>query len=69
MSTEITDADRRALERMPDEIWFGVDDIRGAITNPRYRCERLQQRGLLEYEVVGDDYRNLESRWRKLPRT
>lgn len=59
----LSEADRRALSRMPDKGWFKVDDIL-QIQCPRFRCERLTNRGMLEWKVVGD-YPNFESLWRK----
>lgn len=60
----LTASDRLALSRMPDG-WFGLYDLPPVIHNSAYRCQRLVERGLLEWEVVGELPHNLESRWRK----
>ena len=66
LKPELTDADKYALERMPDEGWFSEHDLPAVIRCPRYRCERLVEKGVLEWEVIGQ-YPQLESRWRKVP--
>lgn len=45
-------ADLTALERMP-EGWFDAMDLPGVIRCPRFRCDRLEKRGLLESKYVG----------------
>lgn len=59
----LSEADKYALSRMP-KGWFSVDDLPPIIRCPRFRCERLTDRGMLEWRVVGE-YPHFESRWRK----
>ncbi len=49
------------------EGWFFVHDLSFMIRNPRWRCDRLVGLKALESEVVGDDLRELKTRYRKLP--
>lgn len=61
---KLTEADTHALSRMPNG-WFRADDLPPVVRSPRYRCERLTERGTLEWRVVGE-YPHLESEWRKV---
>lgn len=60
----LTEADRHALGRMPNG-WFDADNLPPIVRCPRYRCERLKDRGVLEWRVIGE-YPNLKSEWRKI---
>lgn len=67
MSTDtptLTEADRDALEQMPSG-WFSADDLPYNIRCPRFRCERLRDRGKLEWRVVGQ-HPHLQSEYRKV---
>lgn len=62
----LSEADKFALARMPDEGWFSLDDVPYSIRCPAFRCERLTDRGMLEWRVIGDLPHNLTSQWRKV---
>lgn len=53
----LTDADRAALDDLPDSGWFDV--AHAQVTRPSYRCGRLEAAGYLERRVV--DLRALAS--------
>lgn len=61
---KLSTADVKALERMPDEGWFDINDLPYSIRCPRYRCDRLVERGVLETQVTGE-YPHLKSEYRK----
>lgn len=46
----LTDADRAALDDLPDSGWFDV--AHAPVTRPSYRCGRLEAAGYLERRVV-----------------
>lgn len=60
----LTPADKDALKRMPDGIWFGWVGLDFMIRNPRYRCDRLANAHVLERRVVGD-FPDLRTEYRK----
>lgn len=61
---KLTEADTYAMSRMPDG-WFTADDVPPVVRCPYFRCERLRDRGLLEWRVTGE-IPNLQSEWRKV---
>lgn len=61
---KLTKADKDALSLMPDE-WFSPDNLHHMIRNPRFRCDRLRDMGLLEWRVVGA-LPDLKSEYRKI---
>lgn len=64
-SPTLTDADRYALKHLPAG-WFGLRRIPFLVRNPRWRCERLTEKGMLESRVVGK-WPDTEAQWRKTP--
>jgi hypothetical protein len=63
--SQLTEADRRALERLPDGDWFSIHEVSYMVRCPRYRCDRLVEKGALEWRVTGE-YPHLESEYKKL---
>lgn len=63
MSSSLTEADLHALKCMPDK-WFKASDLPFTIRCPRYRCERLTEKGVLDSRVIGE-YPHFVSEWRK----
>ena len=61
----LTKADEETLQRFPDGRWFNLYDVGPYVKNPRYRCERLVERGKLESRVVVE-YPDLTGEWRKV---
>jgi hypothetical protein len=61
----LSEADRHALSRLPDNGWFCVGDVSYMVRNPRYRCDRLVEKGALEDRVVGE-IPHLHTEYRKL---
>lgn len=64
---QATPADLKALERLPEGVWFFVDQVHFMVINPRWRCDRLKARGFLESEVVESKSGALVTRFRRLP--
>lgn len=62
-----TKADEEALKLLPDSEWFSLRKVPWQVRNPRYRCDRLTELGLLERRVV-TNYPDIDTQWRKLPR-
>lgn len=50
---KMTDADRKALERLPDG-WFKRDDVSYIVRCPEYRLQRLVDRGKVERKIEGN---------------
>lgn len=53
-----TKADREALEKLPDKIWFTADDVCLKIRRPSYRLTRLFLQGCLLGKKVIVEYEN-----------
>lgn len=64
-SQSLSEADRHALSKLPDNDWFGIDGVSYTVRSPRYRCDRLVEKGILENRVVGD-VPHLRTEYRKL---
>lgn len=62
MSKELTEADIHALKKLPDG-WFRTEHL--PINRPLYRCERLHERGVLEWRVLGT-YPDIRREYRKI---
>lgn len=67
-SAALTDADRYALKRLPDEGWFNLTAVPYTVKNPRFRCDRLVKLGALKSRVVGA-WPYLQTEWKKQPNT
>ncbi len=65
MKGDITEADKKAMAMLPDGWFFPEHDCTFLIRSPRYRCQRLEEAGILESKVEGDDIRNLRTLYRK----
>ena len=63
-SASLSAADNAALARLPDGRWFGLRDVTYMVKNPRWRCDRLAEKGVLESRVVGE-WPAIETQWRK----
>lgn len=59
---ELTEADNHALKQLPDG-WFRADYL--PINRPLYRCERLEERNVLESRILGA-YPDLWREYRKI---
>ena len=64
MSGILSKSDKEALDLLPSDCWFGVDEVSYKIRCPRFRLDRLEQKGMLESRVDGD-YSNLKTMWFK----
>ena len=64
----ITKADRDALARLPEGCWFFIDQVSYMVRNPRWRCDRLTDFGLLESEVVKQRYESIPGAFGYVPR-
>lgn len=67
VGSALTRADKDALARMPDNDWFGIDDLSFMIRNPRWRCDRLTAAGYLKSKVIGEYPNELKTVYRKKP--
>jgi hypothetical protein len=47
----LTAVDKDALRRLP-EGWFELNQVSYIVRNPRYRCDRLVDRGVLERKCI-----------------
>jgi hypothetical protein len=65
VDSALTAADKAALEWLPAD-WFGLNKVTFRVRNPRWRCDRLTQKGMLESRVIGE-YPDIQSQWRKTP--
>lgn len=63
MPSPTTKADMEALARLPQEGWFDIRAVSYMVRNPRYRCDRLVEKGLLESRVVGT-YPDIKTEWK-----
>lgn len=50
---KLTNADKRTLAITPETGWFHPFDLPHIVRCSEYRCERLEQRGMLISRVVG----------------
>jgi len=66
----LTDADRAALDDLPDSGWFDV--AHAPIARPSYRCARLEAAGMLERRVVDlqivDGHPSARTEYRRHPK-
>lgn len=62
-SAPLTEGDKAALALLPTDGWFPVWAVNYMVKNPRWRCDRLVERGALESRVVGN-YPNLRTEYR-----
>lgn len=62
----LTPADRDALQRLP-KGWFEARDVPFMVRNARFRRDRLVERKKLERRVVGGDFFDLRTQFRRLP--
>ena len=60
----LTKADTDALKQLPAG-WFTIHRVPFMVKNPRYRCDRLTMRGMLESRVQGT-YPMFHTEWRKI---
>lgn len=65
MSKQLTDADTRAIKHMP-EGWFFWGHLPHQVGNPRFRCDRLVELGVLESKVEGELQHTLRTVYRKI---
>lgn len=49
----LTKADEAAFAILPAEGWFSIHKVPYLVRNPRWRCDRLVEKGVLESRVSG----------------
>jgi hypothetical protein len=54
------------MKRLPDGEWFGLRSVPFMVRNPRWRCDRLTEKGALESRIVGE-WPHTNPEWRKTP--